>query len=209
MQSTIVSEYTHEWKEPVKGCVGTGEANGTNEMTTNAGAKAPVFRFKLNQDVVDAVMRFAKLHQYNDRHEYKDAWKEWCTENREMLDAEAKRLEAIGYEGDVYDKLFKSGRYYFRTKSLEKTVPAERRKYVGLGRGILRAMDDFIVNVAGSGLSPADAFTSFCEQQSRTLMTEIVTLLNDNELTDDEVKEKLKKTFKNRYFQRIRKASAV
>lgn len=171
-------------------------------MTT---ASVPVFRFKFEQSVVDEVMRFAKMHQYDDRHEYKDAWKTWCLDNSDMLEVEAKRLEALGYEGDVYDKLFKSGRYYFRTKRLDKTEPAERKKYVGLGRDTLRAMDSFVDNAATTGMSPADAFSAFCVENTDVLKSEITALLNNSELSDDDVRDKLKKTFKNRYFQKVRK----
>lgn len=169
----------------------------------------PVFRFKFRQDVVDAVMDFAKTHQYDDRHGYKEAWKTWCIDNREMLEVETKRLEALGYEGDVHDKLFKSGRYYFRNKRLDKPVPAERKKYVGLGRDTLRAMDDFVNRAATAGISPADAFLSFCSESTEVLKNEIAALINDNELSDDDVRDKLKKTFKNRYFQKVRKTTVL
>lgn len=175
--------------------------------SATSSAHIPIFRFKFNEEVVDAVMRFAKIHQHNDRHEYKDAWKEWCIENREMLEMEVKRLELVGYDGDVYDKLFKSGRYYFRTKKLDKAAPVERKKYIGLSRDTLRAMDDYIVVVIKQGLSPADAFNAFCANQKDVLMTEISTLLNDYGLDDSEVSDKLKKTFKNRYFQKVRKTA--
>lgn len=177
------------------------------------------FRFKHDQEVMDAVMRFAKIHQYDDRHDYKEAWNEWCDENREMLEKEARRLEDLGYEGDVYDKLFKSGRYYFRTKKLEKTAPVERKKYVGLNRDTLRAMDDFVLNILtwnhegndnegaprAKCVSPAEAFNMFCLSNQDTLRQEVASLLNDHGVDDAEVIEKIKKTFKNRYFQKARK----
>ena len=188
------------------------EESTTKESTTTNARTVKTFRFTHDPEVMDAVTRFAKIHQYDDRHEYKEAWKEWCDENREMLETEARRLSAAGYEGDVYDKLFKSGRYYFRNKRAEKIAPAERKKYVGLGRDTLRAMDEFILSemlpVDGqSVISPATAFNLFCERSQSVLRVEISALLNDHGLDDHEVADKIKKTFKNRYFQKVRKVA--
>lgn len=170
-------------------------------------ADAPmVFRFKFAVDVMEAVTAFAKLHQYDDRHDYKKAWQEWCDENESMIDSEVKRLESIGYTGDVMDKLFKSGRYYFRTKSLQKKVETERRKYTGLTRDMLKAMDTYIEETAlPQGLSPADSFSEFCGTNVDILRNEVNTLVTELNFDTEEIQAKLKKTFKNRYYQVSRK----
>lgn len=186
----------------------------------------PVFRFKIDPNVVEAINSFAKIHQYDDRRDYKQAWKEWCDENQEMLDIEVKRLETNGYTGNAYDKFFKSGRYYFRNKKLTKNEPVERKKYVGLSRDILRIMDDYIskkttvINGDDDGntnddsngndniinqISPANMFDMFCQENKSSIKNEIVVLLNEHNLSEAEISQKLKKTFKNRYFQKIRK----
>lgn len=178
----------------------------STQNNTNAGCvRAPVFRFKMNEDVVSAITCFAKIHEHDGRHDYKDAWKVWCEENRELLDVEAKRLEMLGFTGDAYDKFFKSGRYYFRNKKSAKAQPVERKKYVGLSRDILRLMDDYITNnVFGNGTSPAEAFNQFCEAHKEQIMDEINVLLKED-MESNEISEKLKKTFKNRYFQKMKK----
>jgi hypothetical protein len=184
----------------------------------------PIFRFKIEPSVVEAINGFAKIHQFDDRRDYKEAWKQWCEENRDMLEVEVKRLEMYGYTGDAYDKFFKSGRYYFRNKKVTKTEPVERKKYVGLSRELLKIMDDFICNdtrvdadaVAdadadananpdGNGVSPAAMFDMFCQKNQTILSAEITTLLNEHNMTNTEISAKLKKTFKNRYFQKVRK----
>lgn len=181
----------------------------SEDQDTNAKAPVPVFRFKLTEDVVAAITSFAKVHQYDSRSDYKDAWKEWCNENKDILSIEAKRLEALGYEGDIYDKFYKSGRYYFRTKNMQKQDAVERKKYVGLSREILKNMDEFILTrVLANNSSPAEAFNEFCSAHSKLVMDEIQDLLGNQGLTDAEVSAKLKKTFKNRYFQKVRKQSA-
>jgi len=66
---------------------------------------------------------FTEVHRYDDRKTYKEAWTAWLAHDEiaAILKAEVERLTDLGYKGDVADKLFKSGRYYFRTR--EPTVP--------------------------------------------------------------------------------------
>ena len=75
-----------------------------------------IFRFKLNDDLSAIITQFAKIHLYDDRHTYKDAWQNWLVENRDSVDREVVRLQQLDYKGDVVDKMFKTGRYYFRGK---------------------------------------------------------------------------------------------
>jgi len=154
---------------------------------------------------MDKLHQFAKLHQYDDRLTYKEEWKKWCDEHFEDLDKEIRRLLNLGYEGDIYDKLFKSGRYYFRKKSAAALQPVVRRKYIGLNRECLSAMDSFITNqVIPSQISPAEAFTEFLATHVDTIKKEVEDLVSDHNMEADEISSKLKKTFKNRYFQLIK-----
>lgn len=166
---------------------------------------APTFRFKFDQKIMDMLLQFAKLHQYDDRFTYKEEWKKWCDEHCEELDMEHRRLSNLGYEGDIYDKLFKSGRYYFRKKPAVVPEPVIRKKYVGLNREVLGAMDSFITKeVIPSQISPAEAFTSFCSTHIDVIRKEVEDLVADHNMEANDISSKLKKTFKNRYFQLIK-----
>jgi hypothetical protein len=79
-----------------------------------------IYRFKLTDAVVEEVTAFAKLHRFDDKEDYKESWKNWCNENAEIVDAEKTRLRDIGYTGNVVSKMYKAGRYYFRTKNLDR-----------------------------------------------------------------------------------------
>ena len=82
----------------------------------------------------------------------------------------------------------------------KKNEPKNRRKYIGLGRGILDSMDDHILNLKANE-SPADAFILYCQLYSLDIREEATRLLNATDLDQQEVTQKFKKTFKNRYFQ--------
>lgn len=85
-----------------------------------------VFRFKFDDNVVDEMKEFSRIHKFDDRHDFKDAWEKWLVDNRTMVSDELERLDNLGYNGDIEDKMFKSVRYYYRKKSNEKTEPKER-----------------------------------------------------------------------------------
>ena len=90
--------------------------------------------------------KFAKIHQYDHRKDFKEAWEIWVEENDDIVQEEVDRLNNLGYDGDILDKMFKSARYYFRKKSTEKKVPQKRRSYVGIQSALLEAMDKHIID---------------------------------------------------------------
>lgn len=162
-----------------------------------------VYRFKLSNDIVDMVTSFAKIHQYDDRKTYKEAWEEWTNDNNNVITREANRLLEMGYEGDVIDKMYKAGRYYFRTKNLsEKKEPQQRRAYISMNSEILEAMDEHIKqNAEEEDYSPASGFDNFCETNVNILSNEIRRILDEAEnVTSKMLIKKIKKTYKNRYF---------
>jgi uridine phosphorylase len=73
-----------------------------------------VYRFKFNDDFVNLLNNFSKIHQYDTRETYNEAWKEWIQENTSAIDIESERLTQLGYSGDIKTKMYKAARYYFR-----------------------------------------------------------------------------------------------
>jgi hypothetical protein len=77
------------------------------------------YRFEFSKAFINELSRFSKVHQYDERHTYKKEWAAWKSnpEIAEVMEMEKRRLEENGYVGDIEDKMFKSGRYYFRKKT--------------------------------------------------------------------------------------------
>ena len=162
-----------------------------------------IYRFKLSENVTDMVTEFAKVHQFDDRKTYKTAWEEWCENNNEPINREIRRLCDLGYEGDVLDKMYKAGRYYFRTKNLtEKKEPKQRRAYISMNNEILEAMDEHIKqNANDNEYSPASGFDSFCEISKNILAAEIMRICEEHpNINTKTITKKFKKTYKNRYY---------
>ena len=163
-----------------------------------------VYRHRLSLEVVVLVTDFSKIHEHDSRTDYREAWEEWVMLNKSIFDAECNRLLLFGYKGDPMDKIFKAGRYYFRKKqSAAKKAPVVRRVYVGTSRETLDSMDDFIACClrTASPKSPAACYTDYLmsSQGSKAIANEMKALTL--QLSEEAAKDKLKKTFKNRYYR--------
>ena len=173
-----------------------------------------VLRFEFSGELIEHVTAFANLHQYDDRKTYKEAWTAWLAHNEiaALLANEVTRLSTLGYKGDVANKLFKSGRYYFRTREptvpsiAPHTPPSQRlgRAYVLLNHQLLDAMDDHIecgLRRDAHAYTPAIGYAEFCKTWMNVdYYSREVTRLSEIMPTGEAVHDKLKKTYKNRYF---------
>ncbi len=184
------------------------------QMMMTQPKKIKIFRFKLCDEIMTIITQFSKIHQYDDRHTYKEAWHLWLINQRETVDNEIARLKQLGYTGDVEDKMFKAGRYYFREKVEDAGASAgasactdadikKRRDYVVMSADVIQAMDRHLAGmITNNNFSPANGFTNFCEQHIELLRTEITRLIQVNKtFTSDVLSTKIKKTYKNRYFK--------
>jgi hypothetical protein len=183
----------------------TNIVKDTNSIKATNSINNKVFRFNLSEDIMQMITRFAKTHQYDDRHTYKEAWQNWSAMQQEILEREISRLKQLGYKGDVMDKMFKAGRYYFREKKTEqgntaKETKEEKREYIIMNQDVILAMDKHLNGIMKQpDFKPAKGYTQFCEQHIELLRREISRFKEEN-VPSDKIAEKIKKTYKNRYF---------
>lgn len=165
-----------------------------------------IYRYKFTNEFTNELFKFSKVHQYDHRKDFKEAWEVWIGDNETIIDEEVRRLTNLGYEGDIIDKMFKSARYYFRKKSTEKKQPVKRRIYVGSHKDLLEAMDEHIKsNISSREFKPSDGFDEFCKKNVDILKDQINILCQSGLTDSNEIKAKIKKTYKNRYFLIISK----
>lgn len=171
------------------------------------------------------------------------------------MDFEKRRLQENGYIGDIDDKMFKAGRYYFRKKTLTAipthaeietpkaaeqetpetpktpaaTTAASRRTYITMSKQCIRMMDDHISAAAAAAITttatatattqfkPSTCYDDFYETQMTTpeMTKEIENIIEKYEKTPGamanltaeqltvEIMDKIKKTYKNRYYKYI------
>ena len=144
-------------------------ATATASATATAGIKT--YRHEFSKDFMAELSRFSKVHQYDDRQTYKSEWQKWTSQDdiAEAMEVERRRLQENGYTGDIDDKMFKAGRYYFRKKTstivADQTInaltttddnniatdppsPAARRTYITMSKQCIRLMDQHIQRAA-------------------------------------------------------------
>jgi len=181
---------------------------------------ATILRFKFSEEVMAMIADFAKLHRFDDRHAYKEHWEAWFEENNDELALEIYRLGKNGYKGDVKDKMYKAGRYYFRKKELEPSVAdtdtkpdadadaninnKTKRTYIAMDKSLIEAMDKHIIcsmrtqTAYSLPFKPAIGWTDFYKTHEVLIQGERTRLSTIG--TDTIIDEKIKKTYKNRYF---------
>jgi len=174
-----------------------GERRERRERRERESEYINIYRYKFTQDFMDELHNFSKIHQYDDRVMFKEAWTLWSEQNEEIIKEEVERLLRNGYEGDILDKMFKSARYYFRKKSTQKPEPKIRKPYISLQKEILDLMDLYIKE---NECKPSEGFANFCNANIDGLKTEIGRLMENGFIDAKLIQEKFKKTYKNRYF---------
>jgi hypothetical protein len=208
------------------------------------------YRFEFTSEVMDLIKHFAIVHQFDERKIYKEQWNNWYNENKEEMEREIRRMNDIGYVGDVKDKMFKAGRYYFRKKNIKNKAQVEQaqqpqaqqpqaqqpqaqqpqaqqaqaqqaqaqqaqaqtkdkkksRNYITMLEATLTAMDEHIKTALAkeADFKPSAGYSQFCENNVLILRTEIQRMVVDNIMDKKDIAEKIKKTYKNRYFMLTR-----
>lgn len=162
-----------------------------------------IYRFKFTEDFMGELYKFSKIHQYDERKDFKEAWKLWTEENQDIIDEEIIRLNNLGYpkEGNIMEKMFKSARYYFRKKTTEKKTPKKRRQYISVTHELLESMDRHIEeNIWNVDYQPKTGFISYCKSNEQILKESISKIIEQGIKDSELIEDKIKKTYKNRYF---------
>ena len=45
---------------------------------------SPTYRYKFSTEVMNEITAFSKIHQYDDRQTYKEAWNKWKEEQKDL-----------------------------------------------------------------------------------------------------------------------------
>jgi hypothetical protein len=184
------------------------------------------YRYLFSTELSIELNEFARIHRYDDRKTFKNEWVFWIAKEdiKNVLQDEIKRLHNLGCEDDILDKMFKSARYYYRKKpEIKEVIKTERKKYTGFTKAILESMDTHIRNeiqknikkkgkseniVNISDISPADAYDNYVLENQDIIIREIKIYKGVNQTIDIDIEElsnKIKKTYKNRFYVFTRK----
>lgn len=237
----------------------------TSIGSTNNNNNIKTYRHEFGKEFMADLSRFSKVHQFDDRHTYKSEWAKWAQQYNiaQAMEMEKRRLEENGYKGDIDDKMFKAGRYYFRKKTTaaaeelsvpdlpthtaaptqtaaatdttpelsvpdlptHTTAPGQRRPYITMSKNSIKMMDEHIRNASASSteeFKPSSCYSDFYQTKmtSDEMTKEIGLVIEKYEKTPgamsnitpeeltDQIMDKIKKTYKNRYYKYTSSASA-
>lgn len=187
------------------------ENNGQGEKNNVESKKVKIFRFKFSDSMIEEMKSFSRIHQYDDKQTFKEAWNEWKDTHHELIQNEYNMLKDLGFNGNIEDKIYKSIRYYY-CKKINSTTnqPKKRRKYIPVNRNLLTLIDRHILmNIENIDhtkklFKPSIGFSQFA-LNNNDVENERERLQNEG-LQNEEIELKLKKTYKNRYFLLSRKS---
>ena len=78
-----------------------------------------VYRYKFSKDFQSLLMTFADKHRFDDPDLFKESWDEWVIENNNEIEKESRLLVQMGCQKNIYDKMYRSVRYYFKNKPIQ------------------------------------------------------------------------------------------
>ena len=160
-----------------------------------------IYRFKFREGFMAELHNFSKIHQYDNRKDFKEAWEVWIKDNEGIVEEETSRLTLLGYDGKIVEKMFKSARYYFRKKSNVAIDAKQRTKYITISKILLQKMDAHIeLQSAREDYSPKSGLVQFCLENETLVKDCLKTILEQGITNKTYILDKIKKTYKNRYF---------
>ena len=195
----------------------------STQLITNTDAGVfKIYRYKFTEPFMEELLSFSKIHQFDDRKSFKEAWHKWTTETtiKPQIDSEIDRLQQNGYEGDILKKMFHSARFYFRKKDtilpiespikpLKKIDPEEKAKHNRFTKPFLKTIDQHIMETLTENkyidkdqntrynISPSLSYEEFCEKHKSNISDEFKQKKTESE---DLILSSLKKTYKNRFY---------
>ena len=167
--------------------------------------------FNFTESFAKELAAFAEIHRNDDRKVFKSAWNDWMetASITKLVSAEVEIQKTRGFSGDVLDKMFKSARYYFRKKPTTPPAKTQRKQYISLCPQFLAQIDKHALEIikanttnndsgkCSANISPARAYTDFCDTNQDVIYEQIEHLVELLEYLD--ICEKMKKTYKNRF----------
>ncbi len=153
------------------------------------------YRFNFSNKIMDVLLPFVNINKYSDTQSFNEKWDIWLKQNDNIIQNENKLLISKGYQGDIYIKLYKSAKYYYKNKK-NKSVK-KRKKYISIDHQILNLIDEHITSIR-IDLKPHDCYLHFIELHKNDISKEynrLINILNKNDFDD-----KIKKTYKNRFY---------
>ena len=165
------------------------------------------YRFDFSKEVTKMLFTFTKEHRDETTKNFRANWNEWINgeEINRILTTECDLLLNQGFKKDVWDKMYKSARYYYKKQPTYKglqTKPIKPTKHTNrFSLNFLQMIDNNISKHILQQKSQIVLFNEFCETMSDEIIKELRIIKMERGEIPEDIKEKLKKTYKNQYYK--------
>ncbi len=167
------------------------------------------FRYDFTAEIGKLLNEFSSNHKNEKFKEFQKSWNIWINnpEIKIKLNNERIRLTKEGYEGDVWDKMYKNARYYCKKKNnsiIEKKPIKHTNRFSTI---LLNVIDHYLINEFKEhvmrfnefSLSQPESYSRFCIYNKDELLNEFKRIKEVNGFICNSIETKLKKTYKNRF----------
>jgi len=183
----------------------------------------PIRRFKYSDIMVELLDNFARIHRHDDRIDFRKFWDILVKTNHKTFEYEVKLLESRGFKGDPHFAMYKSARFYYRKRYIEEnsennTKNAKKHSYSKFPSKLIELIDSVIEIFISTNLkqvneseyicniTPASSYINFCDNYEFELHIHIGDYIRQTKSVGGEISSiiisnKLKKTFKNRFYK--------
>lgn len=186
-------------------------------------------RYKFTNLFIEEIKNFCKnIRNIDDVNIVKEHFDKWNTENKSKIEIEYEYLKSIGYDGDFNKKLYKSAMHYYKNRNVKDQFLCDKndnsskhskdtknskdskcycylnninkRQYITLDFEFLELIDNHIKRNLNENIKikPSLLYNNFklLYFNEITIQTnKIIDILNVNDINN-----KIKKTYQNRYF---------
>jgi len=183
----------------------------------------PIQRFKYSNAMSTLLDNFAEIHRHDSRKDFRTFWDEFIKNNLNTFEQEVVLLESRGFKSDPYNAMYKSTRFYYRkfydgSGNKKNGQKNKNRPYSKFPTELIILIDTVIEKYISMNLkqvsdhdymcniTPASCYTNFCDDCEGDLHIHIREYVRQTQSVGGEISSciisnKLKKTFKNRFYQ--------
>jgi hypothetical protein len=95
-----------------------------NEKINDDKIYSVIYRYKFTEEFMEQLHIFSKIHQYDERNDFKDAWSKWVEENQEIIKSWTEKLDSLLVFNITINEKFKHQLTEFPTDETTDIVAA-------------------------------------------------------------------------------------
>ena len=170
-----------------------------------------IYRYKVSQKLNELVIEFARIHKLDNRHDFKEHWEKFKENNKKIIDEEQNKVDELKINKSITDIIYKSARYYYKNKNINinnnnnnnnnnKDDNKEKRKYIKITDQLNIILNKYVEEHIKDKIKPSNGLEIFLREQYEIINRDINKFKNEHKLSPEDITNKIKKMYKNKYY---------